>query len=97
MDINTICLSGKMVNIGTHETEGLYPVVEANLIVNQGSTKEGKSILSKFNVRSYGKKSEYISLLPDGVSVTIAGHLVEDKYFERSKTYINIDKLKVVK
>lgn len=96
MDINTICLSGKLVNIGVHETEGLYPVVEANLIVNHG-TKNDRTMTSKFNVRSYGKKSLFIANLAEETNVTIAGRLIEDKYFERSKTYINIDKLKIIK
>lgn len=100
MDINSVCLSGKITQIGVNKTTGLYPVVEARLIVN-GGAKDGQIIQSVFNVRSYGKKSLKISTLREGELVTIEGRLVEDirvNSFDpsstRSKTYINIDRLK---
>ena len=95
MDINTICVTGKLTDIGVNDTTGLYPVIEARLTVNNGM-KNGDVMLSRFNVRSYGKKSMFISTLMEGTSVTIEGHLIEDNYFGKSKTYINIDKLKVI-
>ena len=40
MDINTVCLSGRIYDIGVCPTKGLYPVVEAKLSVNIGNSKD---------------------------------------------------------
>ena len=47
MDINTVTLSGRIYDIGSSPTKGVYPVVEAKLSVNIG------------NSRDNGKRCEY--------------------------------------
>lgn len=100
MDINTVCLSGKITNIGVNETNTDYPVVEARLRVNVG-TRDDVPTFSNFNIRSYGKKSLFVASLSEGDFVTVEGRLKEDirvNSFDpstvRSKVYINIDKIK---
>lgn len=101
-DINTVCLTGKLIKINANNTKGEYPVVEAKLIVNNGEYK-GDIQYSSISVRSYGKKSLYLATLEEGSLVTIEGMLKEDIRVNsldpstvRSKIYVNINKIKVL-
>lgn len=101
MDINTVTLSGRIYDIGSSPTKGVYPVVEAKLSVNIGNSRDNGPMYDEFNIRSYGKKSVFISTLREGTFVTISGKLKEDIRVNasdpnttRSKTYINIDVIK---
>lgn len=101
MDINSICLSGRIYSIGVCDTSGDYPVVEARLSVNIGNNRNGEAMYDEFNIRSYGKKSLVVAKMKEGTFVTIAGRLKEDIRINadnpdttRSKTYINIDTIK---
>lgn len=103
MDINTVTLSGRIYDIGVCPTKGEYPVVEAKLSVNIGNSKDNGPMYDEFNIRSYGKKSVFISTLREGTFVTISGKLKEDIRVNadnpnttRSKTYININEIKTV-
>ena len=104
MDINQICISGRLFDIGVNESRQTdYPVVEAKLSVLMRYDKDNNEVYDEFNVRSYGKKSTFISTLPEGVFVVITGMLKEDIRVNandpnttRSKTYINIDKIKTI-
>lgn len=103
MDINTVCLSGRIYNIGVSPTKGLYPVVEAKLSCCIGNNKETGAMFDEFNIRSYGKKSVKLASLKEGTTITISGKLKEDIRVNadnpdtvRSKTYINIDTVKVL-
>ena len=102
MDINTICLSGRIFDIRVCPTKGLYPVVEAKISVNVGTDKvSGESMYDEFNIRSYGKKNMKIMQIKSGTFVSVQGKLKEDIRVNalnpdtvRSKTYINIESLK---
>lgn len=101
MDINTVCVSGRIHSIGVSPTKGLYPVVEAKLTVKVGVDKDGNAMCDDFSVRSYGKKSLHIAEVKEGSYVTIQGKLKEDLRVNadnpstvRSKVYVNIDRLK---
>lgn len=101
MDINTVCVSGRIHSIGVSPTKGLYPIVEAKLTVVVGKDKEGNAMYDDFSVRSYGKKNIHIAEVKEGSYVMIEGKLKEDLRINadnpstmRSKTYINIDRLK---
>jgi hypothetical protein len=101
MDINAVHLTGRIYDIGVSPTKSLYPVVEAKLSVNVGNSKDNGPMYDDFNIRSYGKKSVFISTLKEGTFVTIYGKLKEDIRVNadnpnttRSKTYINIETIK---
>lgn len=101
MDINAVHLTGRIYDIGVSPTKSLYPVVEAKLSVNVGNSKDNGPMYDEFNIRSYGKKSVFISTLKEGTFVTICGKLKEDIRVNadnpnttRSKTYINIETIK---
>ena len=103
MDINTVCLTGRIINIGVCPTTGLYPVVEAKLSVNVGNSKDSGPMYDEFNIRSYGKKSDFIATIKEGTFVMISGKLKEDIRVNadypnttRSKTYINIETIKTI-
>lgn len=103
MDINTVCISGRIFKIGVCPTSGPYPVVEARLSVMIGHSKDNGPMYDNFNIRSYGKKSLYISEIKDGTFVVISGKLKEDIRINadnpkttRSKTYINIENIKTI-
>ena len=103
VDINTVTLSGRIYDIGVSPTTGGYPVVEAKLSVNIGNSRDNGPMYDEFNIRSYGKKSVFISTLREGTFVTITGKLKEDIRINaenpnttRSKTYINIDIIKTL-
>lgn len=103
MDINTVTLSGRIYDIGVCPTKGEFPVVEAKLSVNIGTSKDNGPMYDEFNIRSYGKKSVFISTLKEGTFVTLSGKLKEDIRVNadnpnttRSKTYINITEIKTV-
>lgn len=103
MDINSVCLSGRIYDIGVCPTKGLYPVVEAKLSVNIGNSKDNGAMYDEFNIRSYGKKSVFTSTLKEGTFVTIHGKLKEDIRVNadnpnttRSKTYVNIENIKTL-
>lgn len=103
MDINTVTLSGRIFDIGICPTKGEYPVVEAKLSVNIGMSKDNGPMYDEFNIRSYGKKSMFISTLKEGTFVTISGKLKEDIRVNadnpdttRSKTYVNITEIKTI-
>lgn len=102
-DINSIYLSGRIYDIGVCPTKGLYPVVEAKLSVNIGNTKDGGPMYDEFNIRSFGKKSTFISTLKEGTYVVIEGKLKEDIRINadnpnttRSKHYVNIKSIKTL-
>lgn len=101
MDINTVCLSGRIHDIGVNETRGEYPVVEAKLQTNIGKDRDNNTVFDEFNIRSYGKKSLILASLEEFTFVTISGKLKEDIRVNtfnpsttRSKTYINVDTVK---
>lgn len=101
MDINHVCLSGRIFNIGVNATNGEYPVIEAKLLVNIGKDREDEPIYSEFNIRSYGKKSLVLADIKENTFVTISGRLKEDVRVNtfnpsttRSKTYINVETIK---
>lgn len=78
-------------------------MVEAKLSVNIGNSKDNGTMYDEFNIRSYGKKSVFISTLKEGTFVTIVGKLKEDIRVNadnpnttRSKTYINIETIKTL-
>ena len=103
MDINTVCLTGRIYKIGVNLTTGPYPVVEAKIGVIIGTNKEGETMIDEFNIRSFGKKSDFISSLKEGTFVMISGRLKEDIRVNadnpntvRSKTYINIETIKTL-
>ena len=103
MDINAVALSGRIYDIGVCPTKGEYPVVEAKLSVNIGNSRDNGPMYDEFNIRSFGKKSVFISTLKEGTFVTITGKLKEDIRVNaenpnttRSKTYINIDIIKTL-
>lgn len=103
MDINSVCLSGKIYDIGVCPTKGLYPVIEAKLSVNIGKDKDGETMYDDFPIRSYGKKSLRLANMKEGTTITISGHLKEDIRVNadnpstvRSKTYINIETIKTM-
>lgn len=103
MDINQVCLSGRIFSIGVNETRGEYPVVEAKLSVNIGTDRNEGAMFDVFNIRSYGKKSLFLASLAENTFVTIAGRLKEDIRVNsfnpsttRSKTYINVDTIKTL-
>lgn len=103
MDINSVHLTGRIYDIGVCPTKGLYPVVEAKLSVNIGNSKDNGAMYDEFNIRSYGKKSVFISTLKEGTFVTIHGKLKEDIRVNadnpnttRSKTYVNIENIKTL-
>ena len=103
MDINTVALSGRIYDICVCPTRGEFPVVEAKLSVNIGNSKDNGPMYDEFNIRSYGKKSIFISTLKEGTFVTISGRLKEDIRVNadnpnttRSKTYINIAEIKTI-
>lgn len=103
MDINTVCLTGRIYKIGVCPTTGPYPVVEAKISVNVGNSKDNGALFDEFNIRSYGKKSDFISTIKEGTFVMISGKLKEDIRVNadnpetvRSKTYINIETIKTI-
>lgn len=103
MDINGVYLSGRIYDIGVCPTKSTYPVVEAKLSVNIGNSKDNGPMYDEFNIRSFGKKSVFISTLKEGTFVTISGKLKEDIRVNadnpnttRSKTYINIETIKTL-
>ena len=103
MDINTVTLSGRIYDIGICPTKGEYPVAEAKLSVNIGMSKDNGPMYDEFNIRSYGKKSMFISTMKEGTFVTLSGRLKEDIRVNadnpnttRSKTYINITEIKTI-
>lgn len=103
MDINNVHLSGRIYDIGVCPTKGPYPVVEAKLSVNIGNSRDNGPMYDEFNIRSFGRKSVFISTLKEGTFVTITGKLKEDIRVNaqdpnttRSKTYINIDIIKTL-
>ena len=103
MDINTVCLTGRIYNIGVSPTTGLYPVVEAKISGNVGNSRDTGALYDEFNIRSFGKKSDFISKLEEGTFVMISGKLKEDIRVNannpdtvRSKTYINIESIKTI-
>lgn len=102
MDLNTICISGRVFDMGfspTYTQNG--GVAEGKISVDVGTIK-GETMYEEFCIRSYGKKSVAISRLEDGTPVTIQGRLREDLRVNndgqgvRSKTYVNIDCIKVM-
>lgn len=79
-----------------------YGVAEGKISANVGRVKDEK-VFEEFNIRAYGKKSEFISNLPDGTYVVITGRLREDIRVNarnpnttREKIYINIDSLRTM-
>lgn len=103
MDINTVALTGRIYDIGVSPTKGEYPVVEAKLSVNIGNSRDNGPMYDEFNIRSFGRKSVFISTLREGTFVSIVGKLKEDIRVNatdpnttRSKTYINIDIIKTL-
>ena len=103
MDINNVHLSGRIYDIGVCPTKGQYPVVEAKLSVNIGNSKDNGPMYDEFNIRSFGKKSVFISILKEGTFVVIEGKLKEDIRVNadnpdttRSKHYINIETIKTL-
>ena len=103
MDINQVALTGRIYDIGVSPTKTEYPVVEAKLSVNIGNSKDNGPMYDEFNIRSFGKKSVFISTLKEGTYVSISGKLKEDIRVNadnpnttRSKTYINIDIIKTL-
>ena len=100
-DINTVCLTGRLYDIGIHPTNGRYPVVEAKISVIVGNSKDNGPLFDEFNIRSFGKISLFISKIEEGTYVMVSGKLKEDIRVNadnpetvRSKTYINIEKIK---
>lgn len=105
MDLNNVVLSGRVFDMGynpmlTIENSG---VAEGKLSVSVG-VKNGEEMFDEFNIRAYGKKADFISLLRDGTFVVLEGVLREDIRVNsgdpsatRSKTYININRLKAVR
>lgn len=105
MDLNNVVLSGKVFDMGyspmvTIENSG---VAEGKLSVSVG-VKNGEEMYDEFNIRAYGKKADFISSLRDGTFVVIEGVLREDIRVNkdepnatRSKTYVNINRLKTVR
>ena len=103
MDINNVVLSGRLFDIGVNESRTGYPVVEARLSCNVGVNKDGEEMFDEFKVRSYGKKSVFISTLKEGTYVVIEAIAKEDIRVNadnpnttRSETYFNIQKIKTV-
>ena len=103
MDINAVALTGRIYDIGVSPTKGDYPVVEAKLSVNIGNSRDNGPMYDEFNIRSFGRKSVFISTLKEGTFVSIVGKLKEDIRVNasdpsttRSKTYINIDVIKTL-
>lgn len=104
MDINSVVLTGVIHSIGVNPTKGLYPVVEARLTVCVGHTEGEGDLFDEFNIRAFGKKTTGMTYIKEGTSVTIQGKLKEDIRVNadnpnttRSKTYVNIDNIKVNK
>lgn len=102
-DINSVHLTGRIYDIGVCPTSGEYPVVEAKLSVNIGNSRDNGPMYDEFNIRSFGKKSVFISTLKEGTFVMISGKLKEDFRVNadnpsttRSKTYVNISDIKTV-
>lgn len=100
MDINSVCLSGILQDIGVNASKSSeYPVVEARLLVNNG-TKKKEKLISSINIRSYGKKSMFFVSLKEGDFIVIEGHLVEDKCVNshtnkmQVRHYVDIEKVK---
>ena len=101
MDVNMVCLTGIIHDIGFSETKGLYPVMEARLTVCVGHTAGEGDLFDEFNIRAFGKKTASMAHIKEGASVTIQGKLKEDIRVNadnpnttRSKVYINIDNIK---
>lgn len=104
MDINSTVLSGRVFDMGIHpmKNNDNSCVAEGRIMVVNGK-KEGKEMVDEFGIRAYGKKAVFIGGLRNGTLVTIQGELREDIRVNtnqpdtvRSKTYINIDKIKVM-
>lgn len=102
-DINNVVLSGRIYDIGVNPTTGKYPVVEAKLEVVVGVNKDNEELCDEFNIRSYGKRSLFISTLKEGTFIVVNGKLKEDIRVNakdpsttRSKTYINIETIKTI-
>lgn len=104
MDINQICVSGRVFDMGySPMVSSEYGVAEGKISVCTGTDKDGP-MYEEFNIRAFGKKANFISALRDGTFVTITGRLREDIRVNsdnpetaRTKTYINIDLLKASK
>lgn len=104
LDINTVCLTGIIHDIGFSPTKGPYPVFEARLTVCVGHTDNEGDLFDEFFVRAFGRKTASMTYIQEGSSVTIQGKLKEDIRVNadnpnttRSKIYVNIDNIKVNK
>lgn len=104
MDINCVILTGVIHSIGFSETKGLYPVMEARLTVCVGHTNGEGDLYDEINIRAYGKKTVGMADIEEGSHVAIQGKLKEDIRVNsenpnttRSKIYVNIDNMKVLK
>lgn len=102
LDINNVCITGIVHDIGFSPTAGLYPVFEARLTVKVGCTKDSGYLYDEMNIRAFGKKTIGLDKLIEGDRVMIQGKLKEDIRVNadnpnttRSKLYVNIDILRI--
>ena len=106
MDINEVVLTGRVFGMGYNPYKNRdYGVAEGKVSVMVGRFGPNKEpSYEEFYIRSYGQKALVHSELEDGTYVTLKGRLREDVRVNsgepdkaRSKTYVNIDSLKVMK
>lgn len=105
MDVNSVMLSGRLYAVGLHpmKTQPGFNVAEGRLSVSKPD-KDDTVVREEFCIRAYGKKSDFIGNLPEGTHVIIQGRLTEDIRINsseypvttRSKTYVDVDKIRVM-
>ena len=101
-NINMVCISGRIHDIGMNETTGKYPVMEAKLSVEVGNSLNNGPMYDEMNIRAYNKVAMRFSGIGEGTKIVISGKLKEDLRINsrdpgtvRSKHYINIDTVEV--
>lgn len=106
MDINRVNLTGRVfgMSYNPYKTRE-YGVAEGKISVMVGRLGPNKEAsFEEFSIRSYGQKALVHSEIEDGTYVVLDGRLREDVRVNsgepnsaRSKTYINIDSLKIMR
>lgn len=101
-NINMVCISGCIHDIGINETTGKYPVMEAKLSVEVGNSLVNGPMYDEMNIRAYNKVATRFIGMAEGTKIVVSGKLKEDLRLNsdnpnriRSKHYINIDVVEV--
>jgi single-strand DNA-binding protein len=102
-DINQVCLTGHIgKNPEIKYFESGHVVVNFSVAVSEWAGQNKGEITYWFDCRAWGRKAEFIGeYAKSGSLVMINGRLAVDSYkaqdgTNRTKTYINVDEIKVV-